>query len=65
MALPHGAVGWSAVCDCGIHDHTHLLFYNIVVDVELFIFAVEVPQDILLRSVTVNSFRKSFIFVEK
>ena len=20
------AVGWSAVCDCGIPDHTHLLF---------------------------------------
>ena len=26
VALPHGAVGWSAVCDCGIFDHTHLLF---------------------------------------
>ena len=30
VALPHGAVGWSAVCDCGIsryvHDHTDLLF---------------------------------------
>ena len=25
MALPRGAVGWSAVCDCGIPDHTHLL----------------------------------------
>ena len=22
----HGAVGWSAVCDCGIPGHTHLLF---------------------------------------
>ena len=21
-----GAVGWSAVCDCGVPDHTHLLF---------------------------------------
>ena len=26
VALPHGAVGWSAVCDCGIPDHTHSLF---------------------------------------
>ena len=26
VALPHGAVGWSAVCDCSIPDHTHLLF---------------------------------------
>ena len=26
MALSHGAVGWSAVCDCGIPFHTHLLF---------------------------------------
>ena len=24
--LPHGAVGWSAVCDCGITYHTRLLF---------------------------------------
>ena len=24
VALPRGAVGWSAVCDCGIPDHTHL-----------------------------------------
>ena len=26
VALPHSVVGWSAVCDCGIPDHTHLLF---------------------------------------
>ena len=26
MALPHGAVNWSSVCDCGISDHTLLLF---------------------------------------
>ena len=29
MALLHGAMGWSAVCDCGIldfPDHTHLQF---------------------------------------
>ena len=26
MALSRGAVGWSAVCGCGIPDHTHLLF---------------------------------------
>ena len=26
VVLPHGAEGWSAVCDCGIPDHTHLSF---------------------------------------
>ena len=26
MALSHGAVGWSAVCDCVIPDHTNLNF---------------------------------------
>ena len=25
VAYPHGAMGWSAVRDCGI-DHTYLLF---------------------------------------
>ena len=27
MALPHDTMSWSAVCDCGIPDHTHLLFF--------------------------------------
>ena len=27
MALPRGAMGLSAVCDCGFPDHTHLLFW--------------------------------------
>ena len=31
MALPRGAMGLSAVCDCGISDHTHLLFLNRIV----------------------------------
>ena len=26
VAIPHGVVGWSAVCDSDIPDHTHLLF---------------------------------------
>ena len=26
MTLPHSVVGWSAVCDCGIH--THLFFFT-------------------------------------
>ena len=26
MALPRGATGLSAVCDCGHTHHTHLLF---------------------------------------
>ena len=26
LALPHGAVGWSAVCDCVFPDHTHFVF---------------------------------------
>ena len=25
VTLPRGVVGWSAVCDCGFPDHTHLL----------------------------------------
>ena len=29
----YGAVGWSAVCDCGNPDHTHLLFEQIVASV--------------------------------
>ena len=32
-ALPHGATGLSAVCDCGISDHTHLLFLSISNDI--------------------------------
>ena len=27
VALPRGAMGLSAVCDCGFPDHTHQLFY--------------------------------------
>ena len=26
VALPRGAMGLSAVCDCSVPDHTHLLF---------------------------------------
>ena len=26
MALPHGAMGWSAVCDVVVPNRTHLLF---------------------------------------
>ena len=26
VTFPHGAVGWAAVRDCGILDHTHLRF---------------------------------------
>ena len=26
-ALPRGAINLSAVCDCGISDHAHLLFF--------------------------------------
>ena len=28
VILPCGAMSWSAACDCGISDHTHLLFYK-------------------------------------
>ena len=28
LVLPHDATGLSAVCDCGIPDHTHLLFFD-------------------------------------
>ena len=30
LALPRDATGLSAVCDCGIPDHTHLLFFIIL-----------------------------------
>ena len=30
LAVPRDAMGLSAVCDCGIHDHTHLLFFIIL-----------------------------------
>ena len=26
VTLPHGAVGWSAVCNCGISYHIYLCF---------------------------------------
>ena len=32
MALPHGAMGWSAVCDCVFSDHTHLLLDSKIKD---------------------------------
>ena len=28
VALPHCAVGGSAVCDCSISDHTHLRIFH-------------------------------------
>ena len=31
MALPHGAMGWSAVCDCGISWSYSLFVLNIFV----------------------------------
>ena len=40
VAFPHGAVVWSAVCDCGISDHTHLLFETVVHNHEGVIFDV-------------------------
>ena len=30
VGLPHGAVDWSAVCECGNPDHTHLLFVDLI-----------------------------------
>ena len=29
VALPHGAVGWSAVCDCGISGSYSIAFLKI------------------------------------
>ena len=26
LTLPHGAMDWSVVCNCGIPSHAHLLF---------------------------------------
>ena len=31
VTLPHGAVDWSAVSDCGAFDQTYLLFINIMI----------------------------------
>ena len=31
VALPHGAVGWSAVCDCSIRGRTPLHFIRLSV----------------------------------
>ena len=30
MILPHGAVGWSAVCDLVFIDHSHLLLFSFI-----------------------------------
>ena len=30
VALPHGAVGWSAVCDCGIFCSYSLTFFILI-----------------------------------
>ena len=30
MAYLHRALGWSTMCDCGIRDHSHLLFEPLV-----------------------------------
>ena len=30
VALPHGAVGWSAVCDCGIFWSYAFFYYSIL-----------------------------------
>ena len=36
VALPHCAVGWSAVCDCGISYSLIFLFQNVVFLTEVF-----------------------------
>ena len=30
VALPHGAAGRPTLCDCGIPEHTHLLFCPVI-----------------------------------
>ena len=42
MALPHVAVGWSAVCDCGISWSYSLIFY-IAPNVQLYLGYVLAP----------------------
>ena len=32
----NGAVGWSAVCDCGFPDHTHLRFEGLKIITQSF-----------------------------
>ena len=31
VSLPHGAMGWPAVCDCGIHWPNSILFENVII----------------------------------
>ena len=38
VALPHGAMAWSAVCDCVFPDHTHLLFKRFLHFSALYLF---------------------------
>ena len=40
MALPHGAMGLSAVCGVVFPDQTHLLFMELKNEVSIFFFQV-------------------------
>ena len=46
VALPHGDVGWSAVCDCLFPDHTHINFAQ-PADGHVFFFLVSLATGIL------------------
>ena len=57
MALPHGAVSWSIVCDCGTPDHTHDVLIHIPLSKHMRIrnrFTVPEFQRKLRRKVTMK-----------
>ena len=69
MVLPHGTMGWSAVCDCGIPDHTHLDFVTLPQFIfclmcrskeARFTFQVKDMKPSLLN-ISFNSFSKLFL----
>ena len=45
MALHRGALGLSAVCDCGIFYHTDLLFLSRDVQIKLKLFYIKYTHD--------------------
>ena len=56
MALPRGAVGWSAVCEIVLFpDHTHLLLETMTIKLILLHYLVpNVHRSIVLRHATEN-----------
>ena len=62
MALPHDATGLSAVCDCGISDHTHLLFLYLLNPFMSNVFAHPYQMDVLISNFRVVGWYLLFLF---